>query len=438
MYYRSSLILVFSLLGFIAFGQKSKLLAGPTIGEVTSEKAIIWFAYKGEGNHRIYLKNTSNNLLSLPDSVTNLTIDGKISAKAYFSALQPDTKHEIIIHIARWGFNTGNFIHTLSDSNELKDFNYLFGSCNLIAAWPFKAFWPGFKIRILKNMREENSDFMLWLGDNTYYLGKDYLSQKNMFNRQLNYRQKHKQLDRFLSNQPNYSMWDDHDFGPNDSNGNFELKEQSLEVYKSFWPNPSFGLDTLPGVFFTFNYEDAQFFMTDNRYYQTDLNIENPSLFGKEQLQWLKNELLKSNATFKIVSIGSQVISTVNTHESFENFIEEKMDLLNFISENDIQGIMFLSGDRHISDVNVIRREGKYPLYDFTSSPMLSPGSLIVGKIDKVNPDRLDGALIKKRNYAKMSFSGEEGNRSIQVNYYNVNGKQIRSYHFHESEFRNN
>jgi alkaline phosphatase D len=419
------------------YSQKSKLLAGPTIGHVSESEAKIWIAYQGLGNHKIYLKDTLQNLLNEPDSITHLSIEGKVSATAHFSKLSEGTFYQIIIYIENWGWSSENYIQTKRKTDELQEFNYVFGSCNLIAPFPWKAFWPGFKIRILKNIRQENSDFMIWLGDNVYYLGKDYASQKNMFNRQLKYRQNHTKLDKLLANQPNYSIWDDHDYGPNDSNSSFELREESYEVYKSFWPNPSYGVENLPGVFFTFNYEDAQFFMTDNRFYQTDYNAENATLLGKEQLQWLKDELLKSLATFKIISIGSQVISNINTHESYSNFLDEKMDLLSFIDVNNINGVIFLSGDRHISDVNVIKRSGKYSLYDFTSSPMLSPGSMIVGAIDKNNPDRLEGALVKKRNYAKMYFLGKEGNRSINVKYYNVNGKEIRSYTLHESELKN-
>lgn len=437
MYYRTLILLLFFALAQQSFGQKNKLLAGPTIGHVSSNEAKIWIAYQGIGNHKIYLKDTIQNLLSEPDSITYLTIDEKVSATAHFNNLSEATVYQIIIHIEKWGWSIDNYIQTFINTEEISNFNFVFGSCNLIAPWPWKAVWPGFKIRILDNIRKEKSDFMLWLGDNVYYLGKDYASQKNMFNRQLKYRQKHSKLDKLLASQPNYSIWDDHDYGPNDSNSSFKLKGESLEVYKSFWPNPSYGLESLKGVFYTFNFQDAQFFMTDNRYYQTDYDVVNATLLGKEQLAWLKAELLKSDATFKVVSIGSQVISNVNTHESYRNFLEEKMDLLNFISENHVTGVIFLSGDRHISDVNLIKRENQYTLYDFTSSPMLSPGSVIVGAMDKKNPDRLEGALIKKRNYAKMYFLGEEGNRSINVKYFNVNGKEIRNYNLHQNELGN-
>jgi alkaline phosphatase D len=437
MHYRS---LIFSLLFLSAFTnaytQKSRLLAGPTIGEVSHENARIWAAYQGVGNHKIFLKDTLSNKLHEPDSITSMSFNNKVAATAHFHGLKPETNYQIIIHIEGWGYHADAHIKTLHNTGEIRDFNMIMGSCNLIMRWPMKAWWPGFKIRILKNARQENADFMLWLGDNTYYLGKDYTSLANMFNRQLKYRQHHKKLDRFLASQPNYSIWDDHDFGPNDSNSNFELKDESFEVYKSFWPHPYFGLDTLPGVFYTFNYEDAQFFMLDGRSYQTDMHIENPEFIGKGQMEWLKNELKASNAVFKFIAIGSQVLNTINNHESYLNFPEERQELLDFIGNENIKGVIFLSGDRHIGDVHFMPRQGKYTLYDFTCSPLLSPGSKLVGHWERKNPTRLEGALIKKRNYTRMYISGEPGQRKIHVDYHNVNGKKIRSYTLTEQELR--
>jgi alkaline phosphatase D len=437
MYHRSLVLTYLLLLAVISsFAQKPKLLAGPAIGEVTHHNAKIWLAYQGIGEHKIFLKDTAQHLLLEPDSITFLAINGKVAATAHFSDLQPETNYQIIIHINGWGYNTNHHITTLHNTGELRDFDMVMGSCGLIMNWPLKAVLPGFKIRILRNVKNENADFMLWLGDNTYYLGKDYASQENMFHRQLMYRQKHRKLDNLLGGQPNYSIWDDHDFGPNDSNSNFELREESFEVYKNFWPHPYYGLDTLPGVFYTFVREDAQFFMMDNRYFQTDIDIENPEMLGKQQMTWLKNELLNSKATFKFIANGSQVLNTINNHESYLNFPEERQELLDFIGNNNISGVIFLSGDRHIGDVHFMARSGKYTLYDFTCSPLLSPGARLVGYWERNNPTRIDGALIKKRNYTRMYISGEKGNRVLHVDYHNVNGKKIRSYTLTEKELR--
>ena len=437
MYYRSLISICFVLIVNFSFGQKSKLLAGPTIGHVGYDDAKVWIGYQGIGAHQFFLKDTSLNRIFEPDTLYYLSANNQVATTAHFKNLSPDTYYQIIINIQGWGYNFNNFLKTRSLTEETpKDFKIAVGSCNLILQWPFKLWWPGLKIRIHKSIENQKTDFMLWLGDNVYYMGKDYASKENMFNRQMKYRQNHQKLNDLLAAQPNYSIWDDHDFGPNDYGGYFELKDDALEVYSNFWPNPSFGLDTLPGIFFNFTYEDADFFMTGNRYYQTLENIKDREMLGSEQIKWLKNGLLNSTATFKFIAIGSQVFNTANTHESYLRYPEERDDLLNFITENKIEGVVFLTGDRHVGAVHTFERENDYTLFDFTCSPLLSPGGKIVGFWERNNPSRLEGSMITKRNYTIIEFSGEKNNRSLDILYYDKRGKLLRDYNLHENDLK--
>src|SRR5262249_1884847 len=50
---------------------------------------------------------------------------------------------------------------------------------------------------------------------------------------------------------PSLAIWDDHDFGENDSDGTQPGKERSLELFKEVWPNPGAGLPDEVGVFFS-------------------------------------------------------------------------------------------------------------------------------------------------------------------------------------------
>jgi len=53
-------------------------------------------------------------------------------------------------------------------------------------------------------------------------------------------------VNHFLKAMPQYAIWDDHDYGPNDTDGNYAFKEQSLKLHKQFWANPSYGTGVLP------------------------------------------------------------------------------------------------------------------------------------------------------------------------------------------------
>jgi len=55
-------------------------------------------------------------------------------------------------------------------------------------------------------------------------------------------------------------------------------------------------------------------------------------MLGEAQLRWLMESLRSSNATFKIVASGSQMINTQNAFEAFISFLPNVIDCLQQIS----------------------------------------------------------------------------------------------------------
>ncbi|MEM7388161.1 MAG: alkaline phosphatase D family protein, partial [Verrucomicrobiota bacterium] len=167
---------------------------------------------------------------------------------------------------------------------------------------------------------------------------------------------------------PVYGIWDDHDFGTNDSDGNLEGKEDSLKVFQQFWANPAFGLADVPGVFFHFQRGEVAFFMLDSRYHR---RVEGPSLLGAAQREWLLRGLKQSTARFKLVACGSEW----NAHgpeDSWAGFPREQRMLLEAIEAADIEGVVFLSGDRHATAGYQLRNR----FLEFSSGPFGSPNEV--------------------------------------------------------------
>ena len=113
-----------------------------------------------------------------------------------------------------------------------------------------------------------------------------------------------------------YAIWDDHDFGPNNCDGNFIAKDKSKEIFEQYWVNPNKPHED--GIYFNFTYGDIEIFMLDDRYNRDDASTEKIML-GAKQMQWLKDGLVNSSATFKIVVAGNQVLNQYDDHESFIN-----------------------------------------------------------------------------------------------------------------------
>ncbi len=84
-------------------------------------------------------------------------------------------------------------------------------------------------------------------------------------------------------------------------------------------------------------------------------------MYEDQQMEWLKNALLTSNASFKIIVTGSQALNPISIYDSFHHFPVEYHDFMNFLEQNHIPGILFLTGDRHHSEVVKLPRKNTLP-----------------------------------------------------------------------------
>ena len=324
------------------------------------------------------------------------------------------------------------------------DFSFLTGSCAYfnepIYDRPGKPY--GGDSSIFETMAKEDAAFMLWLGDNWYTREVDFYSDWGLWYR-AHHDRKSLALQNFLKAMPHLAMWDDHDFGPDNSGSNFVLKETSREIFKSYWCNPSHG-ENEQGVYTKYSYSDVDLFLCDDRWWRSvdawkdSVNGQpNPEkiILGTKQMGWLKNSLLHSKATFKIIMIGTQVLNQSSSGEGFSNFPIEYNELMNFLQEYKISGVLFLTGDRHHSEIIKMNRIGAYTLFDITVSPLTS-GISKVANNDINNPDRIMNA-IEQYNYARFSFTGAAGNRKLQVNFLGTKGKQLGEWSITEKELKN-
>lgn len=186
------------------------------------------------------------------------------------------------------------------------------------------------------------------LGDNHYANTSDLAKQRadyTMHRKVAGFRQ-------LCSQVPCVGIWDDHDFGPNDSDGTLPGKEKSLRAFKEFWANAAFGEEGNPGCYHRFSRGDVDFFMLDVRYYRSPDNApkDDPAktMLGAKQLEWLKRELKASKAKLKFIAGGSE-FETSGTPDSFASYPVERRALLDFLKAEIGDGVIFLSGDRHFT-----------------------------------------------------------------------------------------
>jgi alkaline phosphatase D len=423
---------------------QSKIISGPMLGPVELKDAKIWvevspqvksvsiqYNKKGEFKSKIivYKGQLGNDF-----NPVQLTIGGLDYNSVY--------QYKILIDGKTSG-KTGEF--TTKDLWQWRkpapDFNFLTGSCAYFnqpeTDRPGKPY--GGDSTIFETMTKERSAFMLWLGDAWYTREVDYYSEWGLWNRASHDRAV-PVLQNFLKAMPQLATWDDHDYGPNDIGSNYILKDASRKVFNSYFCNPSSG-ENGQGIYTMTTWGDADIFITDDRWWRsadrTKDSVDgkpNPEkrMLGKQQMEWLKNSLLYSSATFKIITVGSQVLNPVSPFDKWRDFPAEYDELMSFLMEYNVTGVLFLTGDRHHSEIIRMERPGTYPLYDITVSPLTS-GTHQFGDAEKNNPYRVFG-LAEKQNYGKFSFSGPRGNRKLTVEFLGIKGEKLGEWSVNEKE----
>ena len=318
---------------------------------------------------------------------------------------------------------------------EPGDFSFLLGSCTYFnePAYDRPGNPYGQNPAILNTMAETKGDFMVWLGDNVYLREADWTSRSGIYRRN-SYNRAQKELQKMLYVRPNYAIWDDHDFGPNDSNGSYDLKDETLNSFKEYWGNKTYGESNNPGIYGKFSYLDAEFFLLDDRYHRSANQIRdsidgkaNPEkhFLGKQQMEWLKNALISSDYNIRFIVCGSQVNNMMADKESFSKYSSEYHELIEFIVSNKIKGVIFLTGDRHFTEMLKVEKQNFYPIYEFTSSPISSGVyTAITSSAEAKNPMRVDGSLLAENNFGKITVSGPVNDRSITFQSINANGEE--------------
>jgi len=306
------------------------------------------------------------------------------------------------------------------------DFKFLVGSCAYINEPAFDR--PGEPYgkttRTFELMGETGADFMVWLGDNWYWREPDYDSFSGLWWRPQHTRAT-PEMRKLLASMNHYATWDDHDYGPNDSNWAFEFKDEALKIFQAYWGNPSYGERDNPGVYTKFYWGDAAFFLMDNHYYRDAASLNQDTVptktqWGRRQLEWLKQSLLQAQELrhfkFLFIATGNQMLQTEPRGEPHELYRREREELLQFIREYNLTGVVFLTGDVHHSGLYRRRLEPNGPwIYEVTSSP-LSSGSWEVEKSAKTrDPHVIKETLVGDQNFCTIEVTGEGAERALTI-----------------------
>ncbi len=201
---------------------------------------------------------------------------------------------------------------------------------------------------------------------------------------------------------PMLAMWDDHDYGKNDSGADHPTKNESRAAFCDFWEEPANGPRRIQdGGIFTSTMigppgREVQFILPDLRWNRTKLRrpggfplvastwiagqifrsaeVKGPyrpsrdeaaTMIGETQWAWLEAEFQKP-AALRIFGSSLQVLARGSGWEAWENFPKDAARLQKLIG--DASNVVMLSGDVHYGENSKVDRANAPPLWELTSS----------------------------------------------------------------------
>jgi alkaline phosphatase D len=240
---------------------------------------------------------------------------------------------------------------------------------------------------------------------------------------------------------PHLEIWDDHDYGVNDGGAEFGHKYGSKAAFLRFWRAPADDpRRTRDGLYhaqvFGPTGRRVQVILLDTRWFRSPLKLSDErgkpgkerylpdadpakTMLGEAQWRWLE-EQFRQPAEVRLLVSGIQVVVEGHGWERWGNFPLERERLYRLIAQTRAQGVVILSGDRHVGALYREANGTPYPLYELTSSGITHPWR----EAAEAGPNRL-GPLFTDQHYGTVDIDWQ--GQSLRLALKNIQGAVQRS-----------
>lgn len=416
--------------------QKELLQSGPMLGYCEQREVLIWVQTNASAD--VWVEYTDDDGMVQTTNEVRTEKHSAYTAKLIADGVQPGRHYTYRVLINNQKIDLPYPTEFTAQSiwrwrEDPPAFTVAVGSCTYVNEPIYDRPGEGYgsEYGIFRSIDRKNPDLMIALGDNMYLREPDWYTRTGYHHRYTHTRSL-PEMQALLARTHHYATWDDHDYGPNDSDGTWLHKELAKETFDLFWGNLTSGLPGnvattgSAGITTMFRYNDTDFFLLDNRSFRTpnnQLEAASKTLLGEAQLEWLIQSLISSDSPWKMVCIGGQVLNTANSGETYQNLAPREQEyLLRRITEEDISGVVFLTGDRHHTELSERKLANGKMVYDVTISSLTAGTGT---SRNEKNDYRVDGTLAVQHNFGILSFSGSLKARRLVVDIYDTAGKKL-------------
>jgi len=376
----STVLFVFFIIVACSSNKSNDFLRQPMVGIIQNNEVPILIKTINEGKVRIEYKKNDESTSTFTKWQT-LTKTNSLTTNLILSGLNYDTEYKYRVEFDEGNFSKWFNFETFPTQGVPGKFSFVFGS-GMREKWATP--------HVYKKIKEAAPTFVALLGDQMYsdydgnlnkleeYLTNDSLRLKKIEEGEVMlketsvleaFRGKYhrsfvENFQKMSSRIPIMGIWDDHDMGEDNNDGTYPYKEEARQVFMETYPTYPYVIED-EGIYYRFTIADVDAFVLDTRWYRSPMqNAEGPKkvMLGEEQREWLLNGLKNSTARFKIIfsSIpfndygGDTSRDRPGCNDGWGGFTYARNQVLSFIRENQIQGVVVFSADQHYPSTHIL------------------------------------------------------------------------------------
>ncbi len=423
--------IIFPLLCFLAATVclGSSLINGPMLSDLTFREAQIWVQADSEASVRVEYFD-ENNPKNTHFTSKVLTEDSSAhTANLILSKVEPGIQYRYRIELngeilkPYYSFTSPVYFHEKAPPPDVK---LALAGAHYNLDGPFEPPYSkyGGAYSIFQKIYEEKPDLMLWVGNTAHIRESDQDSRSGYLKRYTKARDGIKP-NALLAEIPHYAVWSSGDYGSLDSGREMSLKATAQAAFINFWPK-SGSVVHQDALCYSHKISDMELFFLDSQSQRDSNNNPSkiPEIFSSQQIAWLKQALIESKATFKLIVSGAPILNPSKEKKNFSFSEIEKAQLLEHFKTHKIEGLLFVSGGSYKGELTRIVHSSFYSFHDLTVGPSTASP---LDSDSELNFFRIPGTNTFERQYATIEVYGEETDRKLKMTVFNLAGVELWS-----------
>ena len=367
---------------------------GCAVGGVTPNEALVWVKTKGPQEVKILYTTDPLWIATQETFLISTSAERDFTAHLPLAKLTPHAKYFYRMLVP--GKKPGPICQfvTAPPMDVLAPVTFVIGGDTRQSFRPFS---------IMEFMRAAQPDFFVYLGDTIYAdKGSTAMTLSDYWGKYAENRDGFAQ--RLFATTSLFVMWDDHEV-----DSDFTMTHPRLPIgrqaFLDYWPIRPSTQDPYR-LYRSFKWgKGVEVFLLDCRQYR-----DPQTMLGLAQKQWLLQQLAASSATFKF--IVSSVPFSDPRDDKWGEYPAERDNILEFIQENKIPGVIFLAGDVHHAAVSHMPHDPA--VREFIFGPLAAPMNY---KVSSREP-RFEFFHEDYQNYGKVTVQPEGPKPSVRIEWF--------------------